>query len=84
MGGAPTNRAEPFRVAVLGLNEAQSHIFTIADIAGVRGYVNMLPWKLGNKLTCIMKGFLSIGLFVHRSYFCRCYCVGLIVVGLVA
>ena len=35
-------------------------------------------------LNSVMKVFLSIGLFVRRSYCCRCYCVGLIVVGLIA
>jgi len=43
MGGAPTYRAEPFRVAVLGLNEITdltvSHIYN--SIAGVLEYVVM-------------------------------------------
>jgi len=57
---------------------------TLSWYFGVHGYVNILPWKLVNKLVCVMKVFLSIGLFVRRSYCCRCYCVGLIVVGVIA
>ena len=61
-GGALSRRSSRFKW------NYRSHSLTYLQFNcwcfGVRGYVNILPWKLVNKLVCVMKVFLSIGLIV--------------------